>query len=102
MKKLIYFGALFVLILSQMFQPKISEADSPSKIDSIVIGTGEWQPYHSISLKHLGVGNHIVSEAFAAVGIKVKFEFMPWKRVPHESTIGELDGISTWGAIRIG
>jgi len=80
----------FVLIVLPSF---VSFA-SPREI---VIGTGEWVPYISKNLKHSGVINHIISDIFARSGIKVKFSFMPWKRVLLESSNGNVDAVSFWG-----
>ncbi|MDG3085119.1 hypothetical protein P7F88_02995 [Vibrio hannami] len=44
------------------------------------VTTGEWAPYTSQNLPHGGLANHIVSEAFSAVGIKTNFGFFPWRR----------------------
>ena len=41
---------------------------------------GEWAPYLSEHSKHSGYYSHIVSEAYAEVGIRVKYGFFPWKR----------------------
>jgi len=48
--------------------------------DVIRLTNGEWAPYLSEHLPHNGVASHIVSEAFAAVGVKVEYGFFPWKR----------------------
>ncbi|MCJ8339945.1 MAG: transporter substrate-binding domain-containing protein [Pseudomonadales bacterium] len=98
MKKTRVFLVFFTFILSLFVQPNFSQASQDTlKVDSIVIGTGEWQPYHSLTLKHFGVGNHIVQEAFRAVGIEVTFVFQPWKRILHTSTAGKFDAVSAWG-----
>lgn len=44
------------------------------------LANGEWPPYLSESYKNYGVASDIVSKAFEAQGIRVKFGFYPWKR----------------------
>lgn len=66
-------------------------------LTNVVIGTGEWEPYHSKKLKHYGVGSHIVKEVFAAVGVQTEFQHYRWKRGLAESADGKIDGIATWG-----
>ncbi|EPJ55879.1 MAG: hypothetical protein OFPI_02240 [Osedax symbiont Rs2] len=97
-EKTIYLLVFFTFILSLTFHPKTSWASQdPASLDSLVIGTGEWKPYHSQTLKHFGVGNHIVKQAFKAVGLEVKFVFQPWKRILNTSTEGKFDAVSAWG-----
>ena len=45
---------------------------------TITITNGEWDPLFSKNLKHYGVTSHIVTEAFALEGYKVKYSFYPW------------------------
>ena len=98
MKKTIYLLVFFTFILSLTFQPNISQASQDTiSLERIVIGTGEWKPYHSQTLTHLGVGNHIVKQAFKAVGLEVTFVFQPWKRILNTSTEGKFDAVSAWG-----
>jgi len=98
MKKAIFYLLFFAFILSLIAQANTSRASQDTvSLDRIVIGTGEWQPYHSKTLKHSGVGNHIVKEAFKAVGIEVEYIFQPWKRILNTSTEGKFDAVSAWG-----
>ena len=98
MKNPIFLGVFFTCILLQIVKPEHTEASQDTvKVDSIVIGTGEWKPYHSLTLQHFGVGNHIVQDAFKAVGLEVEFIFQPWKRILKTSTEGRFDAVSAWG-----
>ncbi len=42
--------------------------------------TNGWQPYLSKDVPHHGFASHIVTEAFALVGVEVEYGFFPWKR----------------------
>ncbi len=81
------FTAAFVVIASLNYS--IAE-------EIIQISTGEWTPYISEKLKHNGVVSHIVSEAFALEGIKVKYSFMPWKRAMREAKVGNYEASIIW------
>ena len=81
------FTAAFLVLASLNFS--IAE-------ETIQISTGEWTPYISEQLKHSGVVAHIVSEAFALEGIKVKYHFMPWKRAMMEAKVGTYAASIIW------
>jgi len=61
--------------------------------ETIQITNGEWPPYLSKKYKHHGVVSHIVTEAFKAEGIEVKYGFFPWARSLHQAKEG-----SPWAA----
>ena len=63
----------------------------------ITLTNGEWAPYLSEKLKKSGYMSHIVSEAFAAEGIKVKYVFLPWKRAYEDAKTGKYEGSLVWG-----
>jgi polar amino acid transport system substrate-binding protein len=65
--------------------------------DVIRIASGEWSPFISKDLKHGGVVLHIISESFAAVGIKVEYGFFPWARAMALAKEGTWDGTAVWG-----
>ena len=46
--------------------------------DTIRLTNGEWQPYLSQDVAHHGFASHVVTEAFAQVGVDVEFGFFPW------------------------
>lgn len=57
--------------------------------------SGEWPPYLSERLPHYGYASHLISEAFAAVGVKVEYGFFPWKRSYLYANHGE-DSHRNW------
>jgi polar amino acid transport system substrate-binding protein len=64
--------------------------------DTIRLTTGKWQPYTSKSAPHLGFASHIVTEAFALVGVEVEYGFFPWKRSMKLARDGKWDGSMIW------
>ncbi|WP_375749217.1 substrate-binding periplasmic protein [Vibrio sp. HN007] len=63
--------------------------------ETIRLTNGEWPPFLSENLAHHGYASHLVSEAFATVGVEVEYGFFPWKR----SFQYAKDGISSSGEI---
>ena len=61
--------------------------------DEIRLASGEWSPLMSEKLPHEGYATHIVSEAFAAVGVKVTYGYFPWTRSMEYAKDGLWDGI---------
>ena len=74
--------------------PSLGGAKDGLKI--VRLATGEYPPYTSEHLPHFGVDAHLVSEAFALVGIKAVFEFLPWKRSFSNAKTGISDGTLPW------
>ena len=64
--------------------------------ETVHLTNGEFEPYLSENLKHYGVASLIVTEAFALEGVKVEYEFFPWKRAYNEAKIGNYDGSVMW------
>lgn len=64
--------------------------------ETILIATEEYPPHTSRMLKHYGLNCHIVAEAFALEGIKVKYSFYPGKRAYLMAQIGKVDGALPW------
>lgn len=62
----------------------------------VVLTNGEWQPVLSDKLKDGGFGSQIVEKAFALVGYKVKWQFLPWKRAYMQAEEGICDGTVLW------
>lgn len=58
--------------------------------------TGEWSPYISQKLPQGGPLLNIVRDAFAAEGIHIEFEFMPWIRAMEQARLGEVTGTAAW------
>lgn len=71
-------------------------ADQPSTTNTFMMATEEYPPFTSSELKHYGVINHIVSEAFKLEGIEVKYHFYPAARSFKMAQKGQLDGTVPW------
>lgn len=65
--------------------------------DSIRLTNGEWQPYLSKGVPHHGIASHIITEAFALVGVEVEYGFFPWSRAMKLAKDGTWDGSAVWG-----
>jgi polar amino acid transport system substrate-binding protein len=63
---------------------------------TIRLTNGEWQPYLSEDAPHHGFASHIVTEAFALVGVEVEYGFFPWKRSFKLAKEGTWDGSVVW------
>ena len=63
---------------------------------TINITTGEYAPWTSEKLKHLGFSSHVISEAFKLEGYEVNFTFYPWKRVYEAAKNGDRFQASSW------
>ena len=64
---------------------------------TIRITNGEWQPFLSKDVPHHGFASHIVTEAFALVGVEVEYGFFPWSRAMKLAREGTWDGTAVWG-----
>lgn len=53
--------------------------------DTIRLTSGEWPPYLSEHLPSYGFASHVVSEAFAAMGVQVEYSFFPWGRALYNA-----------------
>ena len=67
-----------------------------SAADTITLTNGEWPPYTSKEFKYGGLLSRIVSEAFAAEGVTVQYEYMPWKRAYADAKDGKAAGVVGW------
>ena len=63
---------------------------------TIRLTNGEWQPYLSKDTLHYEYASHIVTEAFALVGVEVENCFFPWKRSFKLAKEGTWDGTVVW------
>ena len=59
---------------------------------TIRLTNGEWQPFLSKEVPHYGFASHIVTEAFALVGVEVEYGFFPWTRAVKLAREGTWDG----------
>lgn len=64
--------------------------------ETIRITNGEWQPFLSEHAPHYGFASHIVTEAFALLGVEVEYGFFPWKRSMELAKKGRWDGTAVW------
>ncbi|ABC28002.1 ABC-type amino acid transport/signal transduction systems, periplasmic component/domain [Hahella chejuensis KCTC 2396] len=62
----------------------------------IVLANGEWKPFLSEKLPHYGFASHLVTEAFAIVGVQVEYQFFPWARAEAMVESGQIDGSLLW------
>lgn len=65
--------------------------------ETIRLTNGEWQPYLSKDVPHYGIASHIITEAFAQVGVEVEYGFFPWSRAMKLAKEGSWDGSAVWG-----
>ncbi len=57
--------------------------------NTIRFTNGEWQPLMSKNGPHHGIASHVVTEAFALVGVEVEYGFSPWKRAMKLARYGK-------------
>jgi len=69
---------------------------TPPDPTSIRIATGEWPPYTSENLNGHGIACKLITEAFAASGVKVTYVFYPWNRSLELSRRGGVEATATW------
>ena len=58
---------------------------------SISLATTEWEPYVGQDLVNYGFTSEIIAEAFKRVGYRVRYSFMPPKRVMRDVETGRYD-----------
>jgi len=88
--------AFLALVILLFITLTAVRADDELKPDVIQIATEEYAPFTSESLKHYGVINHIISEAFRLEGFEVKYHFLPAARSFKSAKDGILDGTTPW------
>ncbi len=64
--------------------------------ETITISTSQWSPYITSVSPQYGSMSTIINEAFANVGIKVEYVFLPWARAYEGAKSGEVDATSYW------
>ena len=64
--------------------------------DTVVISTGEWAPFTSESMENNGVGLHIITAAFAQVGLNVEYQWLPWTRAMEDAEQSKVDFSGIW------
>lgn len=68
---------LTLLLALLLFTPTLAFGGDSREVRLV---TGEWPPYVSTGLPENGFVADMVTEAFKAVGIAARIEFVPWKR----------------------
>ena len=63
---------------------------------TIRIAIGEWPPYLSEQLNGNGIAGKLITEAFAAAGVKVTYAFYPWNRSLELTRRGGIEATATW------
>jgi len=84
-------GCVLILVLCLTASPASSQ-------ETIRIATGEYPPLLGENLSDHGIGGHLVSEAYATMGIRVRYGYFPWIRAKHymESNSNEWDASGVW------
>ncbi|WP_018690704.1 substrate-binding periplasmic protein [Algicola sagamiensis] len=90
----VLYNRLFQLNIIVAFMMSFSWAVHAA--DTVVLTNGEWPPFLGKTIPKHGSSSDIVVQAFDKVGIKVKFEFYPWKRAIVYVENGEKDGSLVW------
>lgn len=68
----------------------------PPDPSEIRIATGEWPPYTSETLNGHGIAGKLITEAFAASGVKVTYVIYPWNRSLELARRGGIEATATW------
>jgi polar amino acid transport system substrate-binding protein len=87
---------LYLIVLLMLSLAQNAVAEDRTVPDKIRITSGEWPPFSSTSLPHLGYSSHIVTEALAAEGVDVEWTFMPWQRAYVAAQLGSFDATAVW------
>ncbi len=94
--------ALMTVLLSgyTLIAPTAAKVSNSVTLDFekefVTMSIGEWPPYTSLKQKHNGVVAHIISDIFEELGLKVRFQNMPWARAYEEAASGRTDGTGVW------
>lgn len=67
-----------------------------AKPPSVLIATGEYEPFTSEAASDDGLVNQIISQAFEEAGYSVTYEYMPWKRAIELTRRGDYTASSFW------
>ncbi|MDE1464135.1 substrate-binding periplasmic protein [Spartinivicinus poritis] len=67
-----------------------------SEMKSVLVGVDEWAPFVGQGLPENGIISKTVKSAFATKGVKVDFQWLPWKRVMFMTSKGDLDATPGW------
>lgn len=61
--------------------------------NTIVLATGNWEPYYGERLPDGGIVSEIVREAFMRVGYRLQIKWVPWARALRLARGGDFDGV---------
>jgi polar amino acid transport system substrate-binding protein len=81
------------MIIVLVFMITVSVSHNISAEQTIQLSTINWEPYSGETLPHHGLFSEIVSEAFARVGYRVKYQYSPWARAILDAKNGRSDGV---------
>ncbi|KPA18172.1 Extracellular solute-binding protein, family 3 [Candidatus Magnetomorum sp. HK-1] len=70
MKKQLIFVFIFTLLFSQSLFAE----------ESLILATGEWQPFTTQSMENKGFVTEIVTQVLKLMNIKAEIKFYPWRR----------------------
>lgn len=73
-----------------------SISETKVRAETVLLGIGEYPPYHSKDLPGLGIYSRIVTAIFEAADVDVQFKFYPWKRALINAESGRVDGTALW------
>ena len=82
-----HFRNFFISVICLLGFPTLSHAQD------VRLACDPWVPFVGEDLPHMGFYTHMVVEAGKKVGLNVKLEIMPWKRVITLTKNDKLDGI---------
>lgn len=85
---------VFVILIMHLFLAISISAEEQENI--VHLAWGKWPPLYSEDSFKGGLRAHIVQEAYAAVGVTVKYQVLPWKRAYLMAKNGEIDGTAGW------
>ncbi|MDD2462665.1 MAG: transporter substrate-binding domain-containing protein [Desulfobulbus sp.] len=89
----------FVVTLFALFYAQVSAAQLEEPVSHkmmLRLAIGEWPPYTGQHLPGYGCDSRVVTEAFALVGIRVEYAFLPWARGMLLSRNGLVEGTFEW------
>lgn len=84
---------IVLITLAGIFFSNVNEATCEK---TVILTNGEWAPYFSEHMKYYGIGSRIITEAFALEGVRVRYQFYPWKRGLMLAQEGVCDGAVGW------
>lgn len=64
--------------------------------EKVLLTNGEWAPFQSENLPGYGAASRVMTAAFSAVDIEVKYGFFPWNRAMELVRQGLWDGTFMW------